>query len=285
VKFVLIADFFVEHILGGGELNNEELVEILKSNGSEVTKTQSHLVDESFIEENREHNFIIANFINLSESCKNLLQDKNYVIYEHDHKYLRTRNPADYDKFIAPKEEIVNYQFYKNAKAVLCQSRFHKNIVEKNLELNNIVNLAGNLWTHETLEFLRQISKVPKTDKVSIMSSSIPHKNTSTAIEYCNAKNREYELIPQLPYKQFLQRLGANHKLAFFPGTPETLSRIVVEARMMNMGTITNNIVGATHEDWFKLKGEPLIDLMESKRTEIPQKIIGIFNEDIINPQ
>ena len=57
MKFVLIADFFVEHVLGGGELNNEELVEILKSNGSEVTKTQSHLVDESFIEENKEPPF------------------------------------------------------------------------------------------------------------------------------------------------------------------------------------------------------------------------------------
>jgi len=285
VKFVLIADFFVEHIIGGGELNNEELIKILKSNGFGVRKIQSHLVSESFIEDNKEHNFIIANFMNLSEFCKNLLQDKNYVIYEHDHKYLRNRNPADYDGFLAPKEEIINYDFYKNAKAILCQSKFHKNIAEKNLELNNIVNLGGNLWSIETLEFLRQISKVPKVDKISIMSSPIPHKNTSIAIEYCNAKNREYELIPQLPYEQFLQRLGANHKLAFFPGTPETLSRIVVEARMMNMGIITNNTVGAIHEDWFKLKGEHLIDLMESKREEIPQKIIGIFNEDIINPE
>tara|TARA_R110000824_G_scaffold159179_3_gene333387 strand:+ start:944 stop:1798 length:855 start_codon:yes stop_codon:yes gene_type:complete len=283
VKFVFIADFFIEHVLGGGELNNEELVRTLKSNDFDIIKIQSHLVNEKFIEDNKERNFIVANFVNLSESCKNLLQDKNYVIYEHDHKYLKTRNPADYNNFIAPKEEIINYEFYKEAKAVLCQSKFHKSIVQKNLSLDNIVNLAGNLWAQDTLEFIREISKTEKTNKISIMSSPILHKNTSTAIEYCNVKNKEYELIPQLPYKQFLQRLGANHKLAFFPGTPETLARIVVEARMMNMGTITNNIVGAIHEDWFKLKGEPLIDLMESKREEISKKIIGVFNENTTN--
>ena len=283
MKFVFIADFFIEHVLGGGELNNEELVRTLKSNDFDIIKIQSHLVNEKFIEDNKERNFIVANFVNLSESCKNLLQDKNYVIYEHDHKYLKTRNPADYNNFIAPKEEIINYEFYKEAKAVLCQSKFHKSIVQKNLSLDNIVNLAGNLWAQDTLEFIREISKTEKTNKISIMSSPILHKNTSTAIEYCNAKNKEYELIPQLPYKQFLQRLGANHKLAFFPGTPETLARIVVEARMMNMGTITNNIVGAIHEDWFKLKGEPLIDLMESKREEISKKIIGVFNENTTN--
>jgi hypothetical protein len=48
---------------------------------------------------------------------------------------------------------------------------------------------------------------------------------------------------------------------------------------MMNMGTITNNIVGAIHEDWFKLKGEPLIDLMELKREEIPKLILRHFHE------
>jgi len=278
-NILFIADCFVNDVLGGGELNNEELIFILKEKGYHVKKIQSHFVDEAFIKRNREYNFIIANFVNLSEACKKVLQDTKYVIYEHDHKYLKNRNPAAFDNFEAPKEAIINYEFYKGAKAILCQSGFHSEIVRKNLQLDSVVNLAGNLWTQEVLKFIREISKIEKTDKVSIMSSPIPHKNTSMAIEYCNLKNKEYELIPQLPYKQFLQRLGTNHKLIFFPGTPETLSRIVVEARMMNMGTITNNIVGAIHEDWFKLKGEPLIDLMELKREEIPKLILRHFHE------
>ena len=41
-----------------------------------------------------------------------ITKNLNYVIYEHDHKYLDTRNPAVYKNFIAPKESIVNLSEY-----------------------------------------------------------------------------------------------------------------------------------------------------------------------------
>ena len=53
----------------------------------------------------------------------------------------------------------------------------------------------------------------------------------------------------------------------FFPKTPETLSRVIVESRMMGMSVITNNLVGATKEDWYALKGEELIDKFPLSRT------------------
>ena len=34
MKFVFIADFFADEVLGGGELNNEELIHILSSSGN-----------------------------------------------------------------------------------------------------------------------------------------------------------------------------------------------------------------------------------------------------------
>ena len=38
--------------------------------------------------------------------------DYKFIIYEHDHKYLRSRNPAQYVNYQAPQSEIVNKQFY-----------------------------------------------------------------------------------------------------------------------------------------------------------------------------
>ena len=64
----------------------------------------------------------------------------------------------------------------------------------------------------------------------------------------------------------------------FLPKTPETLSRIVVEARMMGLGIIANHNVGATKEEWFSLKGSKLIKVMREKRQEIATKIINIFS-------
>ena len=39
------------------------------------------------------------------------------------------------------------------------------------------------------------------------------------------------------------------------------------------LSVITNNLVGATKEEWFKLKGIELIDIMVGKRKEIPDLV------------
>jgi hypothetical protein len=84
-------------------------------------------------------------------------------------------------------------------------------------------------------------------------------------------------LIPASGYYDFLTKLGNNKKLVFFPKTPETLSRVVVEARMAGMSVTTNNLVGATKEDWFSLKGEELIEVIYKMRETIPAKVLEAF--------
>tara|TARA_R100000008_G_scaffold78636_1_gene59734 strand:- start:1600 stop:2436 length:837 start_codon:yes stop_codon:yes gene_type:complete len=275
-KFVFIADYFIEEVPGGGEMNNDQACSLLLSLGYDIEKVHSKDVTLDMLEP--DNNYIIANFVNLPEQCKRKLEkEKRYVIYEHDHKYVANRNPAQYPGFIAPKDQIVNYNFYKKAQAVLCQSKFHQTIVKNNLSLDNIVSLGGNLWTQESLDLMSEISSQKKKNKFSIMASQNWHKNTQGAVTYCKVKNLDYDLILQCPYEQFLQKLGTNEKFLFLPQTPETLSRIVVEARMMGMRVFTNNNVGATKEDWFKLKGSDLISVMQNKRKEIPNKIIEIF--------
>ena len=61
------------------------------------------------------------------------------------------------------------------------------------------------------------------------------------------------------------------------PTTPETLSRLVVEARMMGMSVITNHLVGASYEPWFELKGKELISYVNEMRNSIPQMIMDGF--------
>ena len=271
-KIVFIADFFANEICGGGELNNQELVEILRDRGTHVLEVKSNLLTPLFISEcSMEVKFIVSNFVMLSEESKAILQDdREYIIYEHDHKYIRSRNPANYENFVAPKSEIINFNFYKNAKSVLCQSEFHADIVKSNLELNNIISLGGNLWTEDSLETMLSMSKVDKNPTCAIMNSSNWHKNTSDAIKLCEAKNWKYDIISPCGYIEFLLRLGKSEKFIFLPKTPETLSRIVVEARMMGLSVITNNLVGATGEKWFSLKGEELIEVIRGKRVKIP---------------
>ena len=278
-KIIFVADFFANEVPGGGELNNQELIEILRDRGIHVLEVKSNRLTPKFILEcSKKLKFIVANFVMLSEESKTSLEnDREYIIYEHDHKYMRSRNPANYDNFIAPKSEIINFSFYKNAKAVLCQSKFHADIVESNLKLDNIISLGGNLWSEDSLETMLSMSKADKKPTCAIMSSTNWHKNTADAIKLCKAKQWDYDIIPPSGYVEFLLRLGESEKFVFLPKTPETLSRIAVEARMMGLSVITNNMVGATKEDWFKLKGVELINLMKERRKQIPDTIEEIL--------
>ena len=278
MKFIFVADFFANQILGGGELNNEELIKILNSQNHHVLSVNSHMVTPQFIEKHKDANFIVANFVNLKPSCIKALYDKRYVIYEHDHKYLTTRDPGSFEDFLAPKEAIINYDFYKEASSVLCQSKFHMEIVYKNLQIDNLISLGGNLWSKDSLKLMRAIANTQKRDTYAVMLSSTAHKNTKDAVKYCEYKGLDYELIKNDSYEDFLKQLGAHKALVFFPKTPETLSRIVVESRMMGLGVTTNKKVGAIYEEWYSLKGDLLVDNMASKRVEIPQKVIEAFS-------
>lgn len=272
---VFISDFFSHQVLGGGELNDKELIDMLTERGYIVKAVNSSNVSEDFIENNKNSFFIISNFVLLNRKClDSIVNYCRYIIYEHDHKYVRNRNPGVYKDFIAPKDQIVNLQFYKNAVAVMLQSKLHEKIVYKNTNLENLVNLGGNLWSTTHLDIIEDLCDKPKTNTYAILDSSVPHKNTFDAVTFCKVKKYEYNLIKSSKYQDFLSLLGSNKCLVFIPKTPETLSRLVVESRMMNMSVITNNMVGATSEKWYQTKGKELIQVMRLKREEIVNNVI-----------
>jgi len=267
MNIFFVSDFFIDEVSGGAEINDNIFIEELNKK-LQVKKIKSE--NFNFNIANSDSFFIISNFALVDQNILKFLADKKkYIIYEHDHKYLRHRNPGIYKDFKVPQDQIVNKFFYENAVAVFSQSNFHKNIIKKNLNIENIVNLGGNLWDDNTLYFMKEMNKKVKLDRASILESEIPHKNTVGSIKYCEIKNIQYDLIQDKNYKNFLSKMSNNNLLIFLPQTPETLSRICVEARMSGMKVITNNMIGATQEDWFNMKGEELIDYMRHKRNEI----------------
>ena len=275
-KVVYIADALLEDLVGGGELNDYELCKLLSNAGKEVIKIRSHFVRKQNL--NKDDFYIISNFVNIPLAERKYIQENcNYIIYEHDHKYLKSRNPALYEDYQAPMDQIVNKDFYQNAKMVFCQSSFHKGIIEKNIGITNIHNISGNLWSEDSLSVMRILSKREKKDCYSVLNSAIAHKNTRETAFYCEQKGYKYEPISSGDYQEFLSLLSSNNKFMFFPKTPETLSRIVVEARMMNIKVTTNKRVGASYEPWFSLKGEELIDLMLKKRTQVRDLILELM--------
>jgi hypothetical protein len=275
-----VADIFAEQHLGGGELSNQELINLLTKKGRNVIQVLSSQVSLDYLTQKKEDKFIVGNFLALSPDCKKYLIDNcDYIIYEHDHKYLSSRDPSVYDNFEAPENEIVNKEFYSAAKVVICQSELHKNVAQKNLKLENIISVGGNLWDDKTLDLLRKMSKKDKQEKYSIWDSTNPIKNTPLTIAYCVRQGIPYDLVGHLPYRGFLEKITENDTFIFLPQTLETLCRVAVECRMAGMKVITNKKIGASSEEWFKLKGEELINFMSNKKHEICSKVEEILYE------
>jgi len=262
MKICFIADFFADEVNGGGELSNEELINIL-STKHDVSKIKSiHFLPEHIEDD---VNYVVCNFIGLREDSKSLL--KNYIIYEHDHKYVNTRNPAAFPRFEIPQQNIVNYEFYKNAKEIFVLSNICKEIMEKTLKINNVHNIACSLWSSDKLSILRNTLAISeKIHKFSILDSSNAVKGAAQAKAFCKQNNIEPKFIGDSDYQLFMKQLAESEHLVFFPQVLETYSRLIAEAKMLNCKVVTTpKMSGFFSEEYSNLAGTDLIDKIESQ--------------------
>src|SRR3972149_5900407 len=204
---VYVADYFINEVVGGAELHGEEIIKGLRSLFYEVSLCKSQDITPELIIQKKDHFWLISNFMMLSEVSKNFfIQNKIlYAIIENDHKYCKSNNPMLYLNLLIPEDQIQNKDFYKNAKAVFCQSRLHCETVQKNLILKNIVNLGCNLWSNETVSLLRQHIGRPKTRKFGIMQTNNKNKGMLEAIKYCNQNSINADLIPFTSQEEFIK--------------------------------------------------------------------------------
>lgn len=287
---VFIADYFYEQgIRGGAEVCNKNLIEqLIELYGWQVKKITSSSVDVDFLNQNKDHIFIIANFMLLKKDIINFLSSNaeyKYIIYEHDHKYVSTNDPSKFPNMVIPSDLIINREFYERAFCVLAQSKLHAEIMEKNLLLDNIINLAGNIWSPEQIELLKAnllIAKEKLQQKesddsyVSILQSSNKNKGMLNAVKICNQKGWNFDLIPPSEYSTFLNNLAKTNRLLFTPQWVETFSRVCVEAKILGCKIKTNNLVGCFSEDW--VRNSSSIELLEQLKLN-SDRIVKTFNQ------
>lgn len=275
-----VVDFFSNEINGGGELYNQEIINFLIQNNFSVETIKSQFLTLEYIKKNKDNIFIIGNFILLKPECKTEFRTGKYkyFILEHDWKVLRSRNPLTYPNCIASESEIINYDFYKNAKAVFCQSLSHATILQKNLYIDNIINVGTNLFSIEHLSLLEKIlqkslkNTKQKQYKYSIMNSSNPIKGTQQALEWCKQKNipnKNILLVPSLKQEDFYKELSKAEIFVFFPNTFETYSRVFVEAKALGLKIICNKAIGVLSESYSNKVGMEMINVLRENRNKV----------------
>ncbi|MCK9428910.1 MAG: hypothetical protein M0R17_02725 [Candidatus Omnitrophica bacterium] len=287
-KIIFVSDYFSNEVRRGAEVTNDVLLYYLGI-ANTIESHKLNIIDiNSF--------YIITNFVNLNENTKQqLIKYKNYLIYEHDHKYISTRNP-----FLLPTGEVnisgivpeiyfTNRAFYNNAKVVICQTQWHEDQLNKN-NITNTTNIHGSLYLHEDLELINSIRlNTLKIDKYAFFNDAefITLSNGMTLRQGQNIKNKQgslrYCLDNKLPYfpiprinvkENFWKTLAKFKHFIFFPDIPETCSRLLIEAKMLDINVTTNQNSGAYHEPWFQLSG---IELIDKFKDEIIPNAINLF--------
>ena len=270
MKITFIADFYTDVIRGGGEIVNDILIDGLERRGCSVTKLISSQTSINEIQLLKDSVFIVANFVTLKPEVLHSLQNLKYIIFEHDHKYLKTRDPSPFRDYLAPQDQIINRDFYRNAMAVFCQSKVHAKVVRQNLHINNVVNLGCSLWSNDELDTLEKYSDSQKTNGCAVLLSSNNVKGQAQAEAFCQSKDIQYQLIGSPKYEEFIKQLSSCDSIAFFSQVLESFCRLIVEARMVNCKLFTNSNNGCVSEPWFrKYTGRQLIDFVRGRREDI----------------
>tara|TARA_Y100000592_G_C5473553_1_gene320941 strand:+ start:2732 stop:3571 length:840 start_codon:yes stop_codon:yes gene_type:complete len=258
-KILFVADFFSKDLSGGAESNDANLLKHL-SLTNEIRISQSHKLSSQFVDDS--DIVIVSNFFNVSQEGLRYIQDtKPYIIYEHDHKYVRNRDPSVYPNFVVPESEKVNTEFYKKAKKVFVLSKICKEVLEKNVPSTDVHSIGCSLWSEETFDYIESLLSEQKENDLCILKSGNPIKNYDKSLEYC-IKNDIIPLELSEPiYRIFLKKMASCERMLFIPGVLETFSRVSAEAKMLGLKLMTTpKRLGFASEDIFEQSGVELIN-------------------------
>ncbi len=216
--------------------------------------------------------YIVSNFVSLSEDSKEILAHRgNYKIIHHDFLICPFRNPGAFPDFKIPQEHLINLDFIKAAECNFFQSGLQRYIFELNNVEGNFDNLAGNLWTRESLEMMVELSKNKKNGRAFVIDGS--HKGDSGSLEMCRNLFLSVDILPRMPYVEFLEAASKFSVYGFKPQILETFCRVLVECKVMDVAVLTSQWNGAVHEDLWNYNGEDLAEKLNEKREEILTKL------------
>ena len=254
-KLYFIADFLKSRSFAGGAENNDSVLLSHLRKSYHVHECLSADFNREWLGKN--NIFIIGNFTALAEDIKTSLYTEKYIVYEHDHKYVNTRDPSYFRNFNIPYKSIINREFYRRAHAVVVLSQICKEVIEKNLNIDNVHSIGCSLWSDEKLDFIKSLNSAPKSIAYGVLQSQNKIKGQKQAEEYCKHHNISYHLISSPNERSFLKDVSRCEKFIFIPQVLETFCRLAAEIKMLNVSLITRTkMLVFSSEECFSLAGD-----------------------------
>lgn len=274
--YIFVNDMFVEDYVGGAELSLETLIETCKSD--KIVKVRTSELSEFLLENNKSAKWVFGNIANASNEMIDSIASSSlsYAFVEFDYKFCKHRNPTLYEMVEGTSCDYKNTdrgksltRFVNSASSVFFMSENQMNLHTSSLPgiKNKNLFVLSSLFTEDFFKFIEHVreNSKKKTDKWVVLGSRSWVKGLNETEAHCKEKGYDYEVLWNLPYQQFLEKMSESKGLCFKPTGLDTCPRMVIEAKLLDCELDTNDLVQHSNEEWFSKSYDEIVKYLKSR--------------------
>jgi hypothetical protein len=278
---IFVQDFFPEEFLGGAELTSEAFIH---HSPYRVFKLHASSLTPQMLQEHRDKIWIFGNFQSVNLSLLGLALNLKLRLYmiEYDYKFCDFRLPQlhqfqrnspcdchtrERGRFIAKLFKEARKSFFMSEKQMQVYGELFPSAKPNGVALSSA-------WVKEDLEYLRTLRACRVSNgRWAILKRDSFVKNQTGTEAYARAHGISYDLVGEMPYREFLRILSSYDGLLFHPAGYDSCPRLTIEAKLMGMQLLLNEHVQHKEEPWFNQN----VSSIEEYLLEIPHRLWRII--------
>jgi len=261
-EYMFVSDLFKDQYQGGAELS---LQAIIDSCPTAYLRANSNAVSNELIERHKDKKWIFGNIASIDLNLLPKFTENNieYSFVEFDYKFCKHRNPLLYS-FVEPEEcsypetekGKVFSDFILNSKSTFFMSEKQRDIYLDCLPDIRDANtsILSSVFDDAFFDKIDALSSTNngKQDKWVVLGSNSWVKGAVASEKWCSQNKVDYEVLFDLPYPQFLEKLNQSTGICFKPSGYDTCPRFVIEAKLLGCEHELNENIQHLDEDWFR---------------------------------
>jgi glycosyltransferase involved in cell wall biosynthesis len=257
VKYIAVADLFIDDYGGGAELTTEAL---LKKSPGKVFKIRSKDLTLETIKNNRDKIWLFFNYASMNLSLiSSIIELLNYHVIEYDFKYCVYRSPEKHQAATQLPCNCQNIQHSSLITALFSGAIKSWFMSQRQLDryLNNFPQLQrtevlSSVLDEETLQKCKQLREtITKSDRWLVCGTNSWIKGVDAAVNWCKQTNKQFDVVENVSHDEMLKKLASNRGYVFLPLGIDTCPRQVIEAKLVGCELELNDNVGHKDEEWF----------------------------------
>lgn len=278
---VFVSDVFAEDYVGGAELTTKAIMESAPDY-IKIFKIHASQVTEKTVESGYQKYWVFGNYSSLNPNLIPVfVRNCKYSVLEYDYKFCKYRSIEKHESETGSPCDCHNTThgkmvsaFKHGAKTVYWMSERQLNRYEERFPFLGTPNegsrqiILSSVFSDHTFAAIADLrQKAEDSGKYIVLGSESWIKGKQDSIDYCKKNKLEYEVLWEIPYSDFLEKLSKSSGLVYMPKGGDTCPRMVLEAQLMGKKVLVNENVqhmseypftGGNDEDvWDYLTGRP----------------------------